>query len=113
MGQTTTCLTPTHTKPDQAAPNLYSRSSSLPHHNQPQAVYSTGLTTIMIYYAYFGLWPVFCPVAVELTCILYLTALKIYLENIAQPITVAEEILGGSTSPGYNSIGQPDLELQK
>lgn len=50
---------------------------------RPQAVYTTGLVTIMVYYAYFNLWEVFVPISIELSCILYLTALKIYFEHLA------------------------------
>eukprot|EP00903_Cladosiphon_okamuranus_P013751 g12801.t1 len=35
----------------------------------------------MIYYAHFGLWPVFCPIAVECSCLVYLTLLKAYFER--------------------------------
>ncbi|CAM9210126.1 unnamed protein product [Scytosiphon promiscuus] len=48
-----------------------------------QGIYITGLVTLMVYYAHFSLWPVFCPIAVECTCLVYLTCLKIYYENCA------------------------------
>lgn len=37
----------------------------------------------MAYFGYFMLWPVFYPMAFELSCIFYLTWLKIYFEIIA------------------------------
>lgn len=37
----------------------------------------------MAYFGYFKLWPVFYPMAFELSCIFYLTGLKIYYEIIA------------------------------
>ncbi|CAN0330535.1 unnamed protein product, partial [Ectocarpus sp. 13 AM-2016] len=48
-----------------------------------QAIYITGLATLMIYYVHFGLWAVFFPVAVECSCLIYLTALKMYFEKFA------------------------------
>ncbi|CAN0352356.1 unnamed protein product [Ascophyllum nodosum] len=47
-----------------------------------QAVYFTGLVLLLTYYWYYEKWAVVYPMGVELPCILYLTALKIYFERV-------------------------------
>lgn len=50
-----------------------------------QAVYTTGMLALIAYDLYFELWPIFFPAVFELACLLYLTGLKIYFEEIRSP----------------------------
>lgn len=61
-----------------------------------QGVYTTGLLTIMVYYAYFKLWAVFFPVSFECACIMYLTALKVYYEGLPFKATEEEKVALGA-----------------
>lgn len=61
----------------------------------------------MAYFVYFQLWPVFYPMAFELTCIFYLTGLKIYYEVLAPPAPTTDaaevEINGSSDRFGQSA----------
>lgn len=48
-----------------------------------QGIYIVGLATVLVYYGHYELWPVFYPMTVELSCVVYLTFLKIYFEKSA------------------------------
>ncbi|CAB1104842.1 unnamed protein product [Ectocarpus sp. CCAP 1310/34] len=66
-----------------------------------QAIYVTGLATLMIYYVHFGLWAVFFPVAVECSCLIYLTALKMYFEKFASGDGISEKL-----TPSSHVVGE-------
>ncbi|CAM9743651.1 unnamed protein product [Ectocarpus sp. 6 AP-2014] len=66
-----------------------------------QAIYITGLATLMVYYVHFGLWAVFFPVAVECSCLIYLTGLKMYFEKFASGNGVS-----GKLTPSSHLVGE-------
>ncbi|CAM9594643.1 unnamed protein product [Ectocarpus fasciculatus] len=74
-----------------------------------QAIYITGLMTLMIYYVHFRLWAIFFPVAGECSCLIYLTGLKVYFENVASGDGTPEKLTPSShfvdEGTGINSIG--------
>lgn len=91
-----------------------------PRHYIPQGIYITGLLTLMAYFVYFELWPVFYPMAFELSCIFYLTYLKIYYEVLSPkaPTTDTADLelndidrVGGSASVQEGGL-KPSLSLK-
>lgn len=68
----------------------------------------------MAYFLYFQLWPVFYPMAFELTCIFYLTGLKVYFEVLIPPASTTDaselEIKGSIDRFGQSAAtGRPKL----
>lgn len=70
--------------PSPPSVNLYRREYF-------QAVYTIGMLALIAYDLYFGLWPIFFPALFELSCLLYLTGLKIYFEQIRSPAPAEEK----------------------
>ena len=73
----------------------------------------------MAYFLYFELWPIFYPMAFDLSCIFYLTSLKIYFEAIAPKSAAADIVdveLNNSDRVGRSATVQeevkPSLSLQ-
>lgn len=46
-----------------------------------QGVYFTGLSLLMVFFGHHEMWHIFFPIGFEVSCLVYLTGLKIYFEE--------------------------------